>query len=289
MDHRRLKIGYYPGCTARSTSSEYDESVRRTAECLGVELVEIDRWTCCGAASVAVVSQTLPLLLPSRNLALAEKVGCGMATPCPACFMRHRRAQVELDRDPARKREIAKSIGMELNGSLPVRHILDVLRHDVGLEAIRGRVQKPLRGLRVVSYYGCYLVRPVELAQPDDAEDPRSIDDFMAALGAEVMPWSGKVTCCGAGMTAAAPEIVELLVRRLVRDAVAAGGRAIVTACPMCHLNLDTCQENGARPGVPVFHFSELAALAFGENEVAKWLRRHLVDPFPLLSELGLP
>lgn len=282
-----MKLAYYPGCSARSTSSEYDESVREVAQHLGVELAEIQGWTCCGATSAPVVARELALALPARNLALARRTALEMVTSCPACFIRHRRAHKGLERDVRQRRAIEDLIGMELATMAPVRHILDVLHRDVGLDKLRERVQKRLEGLRVVAYYGCYLARPVE-ATPDHPDDPTAMDEVVRALGAEVLPWQGKMACCGASLSVSAPDLVRILVGKVVGAAAAVGAQAIVTACGMCQLNLDMHQPNGAGSPLPIFYFSELAGLAFQSPNAPKWFRKHVVDPCPLLRALHL-
>jgi len=284
-----MKFAYYPGCTATSTSIEYDESVRETSQYLGINLEEIPDWTCCGASSGHVISHELALALPSRNLALANRMSLGMVTPCPACSVRHKTAEYELKKDPALKTRIEEDIGMNLELSQKPKHILEVLYYDVGTDAIKEKVQKPLEGLKVVTYYGCYLVRPPEITRFDDPENPTIMDKIMEALGVEVIDWSYKVDCCGGSLSIATPEIVEKLSGKIVNAASEAGADAIVTACGICQLNLDMRQpkDSGSQP-MPVFYFSELSALAFGSTNVKEWLAKHFVDPSGLLERLEL-
>lgn len=284
-----MKFAYYPGCTAKSTSVEYDESVRETAQYLDVDLSEIPDWSCCGASSVHVINHELALALPSRNLALTEKMSLDLVTPCPACSLRHKVAEHELRTNLDLKVRIEADIGMELKLSRNTKHILEVLYHDVGIDFIEKKVQKSLTGLKVVIYYGCYLVRPPEITKFDDPENPVIMDKIMGALGVEVIDWSYKVDCCGGGLSLAAPEIVRKLVEKLAIAASDAGAEAIVTACPMCQANLDMRQPgNEDSHPVPIFYFSELMALSFGSVRLKEWLGKHLVDPAGLLERLGL-
>jgi heterodisulfide reductase subunit B len=155
-----MRIAYYPGCTAASTSIEYDESVRKTSKCLGIDLEEIPEWTCCGASSGHIINRELSMALPSRNLALANRLSLPLVSPCPACSLRHKIAEHELKRNPELKTRIQEDIGMNLELPPKPKHFLEVLYRDVGIEAIKEKVRKSLRGLKVVTYYGCYLVRP---------------------------------------------------------------------------------------------------------------------------------
>ncbi|MFC1949905.1 CoB--CoM heterodisulfide reductase iron-sulfur subunit B family protein [Chloroflexota bacterium] len=284
-----MKFAYYPGCTATSTSIEYEESVRETAKYLGIELEEIPDWTCCGASSGHVINRELALALPSRNLALAERMSLGIAAPCPACSLRLKNAEYELKKDPALKTRIEEDIGMNLELSQKPKHILEVLYQDVGVDAIKEKVQKPLEGLKVVTYYGCYLVRPPEVTDFDDPENPMVMDEIMEALGAEVIDWSYKVDCCGGSLSIATPEIVEKLSGKIVNAASEAGADAIVAACGICQLNLDMRQpkDGGSQP-MPIFYFSELSALAFGSPNIKKWSAKHFVAPSGLLERLKL-
>ena len=282
-----MRFAYYPGCTAASTSVEYGESVKETCQQLGIDLQEIPEWTCCGASSGHVISRELSIALPGRNLALASRMSLPLVSPCPACSLRHKIARHELAQDPALKARIAEDIGMDLELFPKPKHILEVLR-DAGLEAIRSRVVKPLEGLRVVAYYGCYLVRPPEIAGFDDPENPTIMDQVMRALGAQALDWSYKIDCCGGGLSIVAPEVVRKLVGRIVLAASGVGADAIVTACGICQANLDMRQERGGGAALPVYYFSELSALAFGSSRVEAWLAKHRIDPSDLLRRRKL-
>lgn len=284
-----MKVAYYPGCTATSTSVEYDESSRETLKYLGVELEEIPDWTCCGASSAHVINKELALALPSRNLALVNKMSLGMVTPCPACALRHKTAEHELNKDPELKARVEKEIGMTLELPQRPRHILEVLGQDVGIDAITQKVQKPLKDLKVVAYYGCYLVRPPDITNFDNPENPTIMDKIMTALGAEVIDWSYKIDCCGGGLAIVNPDIVKKLSGKIINGASAVGADAIVTACGICQANLDMRQpKNGGSKPMPIFYFSELSALAFGSVNVKEWMAKHMVDPSDLLAGLKL-
>jgi heterodisulfide reductase subunit B len=284
-----MKFAYYPGCTSGSTSVEYEESVRETADALGIEFQEIPGWTCCGASSGHVIDHELSIALPGRNLALAEKMALPVAAPCPACSLRLKTAEYELARDSELKKKIEDDIGMHLELSRKSKHILEVLYHDVGIEAIKGKVVKPLEGLKVVTYYGCYLVRPPEVTAFDNPENPTVMDEIITALGAEVLDWSFKVDCCGGSLSIAVPEIVEKLSGKIIRGAREAGADLIVSACGICQLNLDMRQPKGAEDTkMPVLYFSELMSLAFGSDKMREWAPKHFADPSPVLTTLGL-
>ncbi len=284
-----MRFAYYPGCTATSTSIEYDESVRETSKCLGIDLEEIPEWTCCGASSGHIINRELAMALPSRNLMLANRMSLPVVSPCPACSLRLKIAEHELRGDPELKTRIQEDIGMKLELPPKPKHLLEVLYRDVGMDAIKEKVRKPLKGLKVVAYYGCYLVRPPEIAGFDDPENPTIMDEIMEALGAEVVDWSHKVDCCGGGLAIVAPEVVKKLSGKIAAAASSVEADAIVVACGICQANLDMRQpRNGDSRPLPILYFSELAALAFGNSNISQWLAKHLVDPSDLLKRLNL-
>jgi heterodisulfide reductase subunit B len=284
-----MKYAYYPGCTATSTAIEYEESVRETAGYLGIEFTEIPDWTCCGASSGHVINHELSLALPSRNLAIAEKMNMDVVAPCPGCLLRFKTAEYELGRDSALKSKIEEDIGSKLDLSHKSRHILEILYRDIGLENIREKVVRPLDGLKVAPYYGCVLVRPPEVTSFDDPENPTIMDEIIGALGAEIVDWSYKVDCCGGSLSIVVPEIVQKLSGKVIQGAREAGADMIVTACGICQLNLDMRQpkEPDTKP-IPTLYFSELMAHAFGSQNMKGWAEKHFVDPSFKLSELGL-
>ncbi|MBI4595497.1 MAG: CoB--CoM heterodisulfide reductase iron-sulfur subunit B family protein [Candidatus Tectomicrobia bacterium] len=280
-----MRFAYFPGCNAESTALEYNQSVKETFRCLGVELKEIPNWNCCGASSGHVVNQELALTLPGRNLALAEQMFLDMITPCPACYVRQKTAQEELKKNRDLKTKIEKNIGLPLKLTQKTKHVLEVLYHEIGTDLIRKKISKPLKGLKVVTYYGCYLVRPPEIADFDDGENPVSMDMIMNSLGAEVIDWSCKIDCCGASLSLTTGGIAKELVNKIVYNAHDLGAEAIVTACPLCESNLDIYQSN--TPPIPVLFFSELTALALGSLNGKKWFGKHMVNPSGLFERLG--
>jgi heterodisulfide reductase subunit B len=235
------------------------------------------------------MNRELAVALPSRNLALADRMSLAIVSPCPACSLRHKVAQYELKRDPELKARIEEDIGVSLGIPPKPKHILEVLYRDAGIDAIKAKVQKSLKGLKVVAYYGCFLVRPPEIAGFDDPENPTIMDEVMQTLGAEIIDWSHKIDCCGGGLSIVAPDIVRKLVGKIVDAASKVGADAIVTACGICQANLDMRQarKSGSHP-LPIFYFSELSALAFGTTHLKQWLAKHLVDPSELLNRLKL-
>ncbi|MBI5445589.1 MAG: CoB--CoM heterodisulfide reductase iron-sulfur subunit B family protein [Deltaproteobacteria bacterium] len=281
-----MKFSYYPGCSLHATGREYDESLKAVARAFGIDLFEVDDWSCCGASSAHMTNRNLSVALPARNLVAAEKAGRELMVPCAACFNRLRAAQHELAADAGLKGEVEAAVGGKYGGGPEVRNPIDIFAADVGLDRIRDVVKRPLAGLRPVAYYGCLLVRPREVCGFEDPENPVLLDRLMASLGAEAKPWSFKTDCCGGSFTISKTGAVVRLVDRLMRMAREAGANCVVTACPVCMANLDLRASESLR--LPVFYFTELMALALGLRGTDGWFAGHNVDPRPLLRAAHL-
>lgn len=295
-----MRYGFYPGCTLHSTGVEFGVSAGLVCRELGMELVEVADWNCCGASSAHSLDHRLFLALPVRNLVRAQEAGPDdLAVPCAACYSRLAAADLALREDKVFRAEMEGVLGFEYQGRVRPRSLLEIVVHDFSREELAGRVRRPLDGLKVVSYYGCLLIRPPwYTGQWDDPEHPQSMDYVLGLMGAEVRRWSYGVECCGGSLTLNRSDVVVQLVDRLVEGAREAGAEAVVTACPMCMANVDGRQKyrgggpllRKAKPGyepLPVFYFTELMALAYGQRMEGLW-GKHLVDPRPLLGRLGL-
>jgi heterodisulfide reductase subunit B2 len=282
-----MEFSYYPGCSLHATGKEYDESTRAVFESFGVRLVEIEGWVCCGASSAHSVSADLALNLPAINVALAQEASHGdLLAPCAACFNRTKAADYALRNDPARRKQIEEAVKFTFTGDVHVRNPLDVVINDIGLDAVASHVTRPLTGLKVVSYYGCLLVRPPHLMEFDDPENPTAMNRIVGTLGADVKDWSYATDCCGGSASLPRVDIATRLVSGLAQHAREAGAEAIVTACPLCQMNLEMRQAE--KPNVPIFYFTELMGLAFGLRDAHSWWSKHLIATAPVLSAAGL-
>ncbi|MBM4314219.1 MAG: heterodisulfide reductase subunit B [Deltaproteobacteria bacterium] len=281
-----MKVSYYPGCSLHGTAKEYDQSVRVVSRALGIELEEIEDWSCCGASSAHNTNFKLSVALPARDLIAAEKKPHDIMIPCAACFNRFKTTEHHLKHDQALKAEIEEIVGGSYQGSAAIRNPIDIIANTIGLDALKEKVVKKLTGLKPASYYGCLLLRPPEVCRFDDTENPVLLDHILSALGAEVSPWSFKTDCCGGSLTISKTEAVVTMVDRLMTMAREAGANCLVTACPVCTANLD--MRASRHLALPVFYFTELAALAMGQEGPEGWCRLHQTDPRPLLKELKL-
>jgi len=280
-----VQFAYYPGCSAHATAREYDESARAVAGVLGIELNELADWNCCGSSSAAHTNPRLSTALSLRNLVLAEESGADLATICAFCFNRLRSSKQAAQREPGLKQAVEEVVGGRYVGNATVRHLLDIIAHDVGSQALRNRVERPLEGLKAATYYGCLLVRPHDVTGFDDPEHPTSMDEVLRAVGAETVQWSYKTECCGGGLSITRRDLAGRLVNTLMDRAAQAGATCLVTACPLCFANLET---RANRRSLPVFYFTELLGLAFGINDARRWFGRHLISPTRLLRSLEL-
>jgi len=278
-------VAYYPGCSLHSTAAEFNVSAKAVCEALELELVEPQGWVCCGSSAAHRSDPEAAYELPLSNLALIEQSGFKEVTmPCAACFNRHKTAQYELQHEDQAAQSANKKKGYRYHGSLKVTTLVQAIHQHVGEGAVTEKVKKPLDGLRMVCYYGCLLTRPPQVTGAEHPENPIDMDDLMRSLGAEVLDWSFKTTCCGAAHSLTRPDIVLKLSRRLIEEARLAGADLIAVACPLCHTNLDARQfQMGLDTSLPVLYFTQLMALALGLPEKTAALHKNLVDPRPLL------
>jgi heterodisulfide reductase subunit B len=283
-----MSYGYFPGCSLHSTGVEYDESFRALARRLDIELQEISDWTCCGSSPAHVSSHLLSLALPVRNLLLAEKDGLSeVAVPCAACFARFKRALHEIEADPDLAEDVAYVVGDRLDGTARPVHPLETLSQRT--DELAALSDSSLQGLKVACYYGCLLVRPPEVMKFDEHEYPMSMDNVLRAVGIETVDWSSKTDCCGAAMALSETNIVLDLTHEILEEARAVGADAIAVACSLCHVNLDTRQGEveaaySTEYQIPVFYFTQLLGLALGLKPEELGLKRHFIDPMPVLA-----
>ncbi len=283
-----MKYAYFPGCSLKGLGKAYEESLLPVMERLGVELVELDDWNCCGATAYMSVDESKACILASRNLALAEKTGSrDLVTPCSACYLVLNKTKHYLKDSPEIRESVQRALdtaGLQYSGAMPVRHPLDILVNDVGLDVIREKVVRPLTGLKVAPYYGCQVVRPY--ATFDDAWNPTTMDRLLATLGAEVVPYPLKTKCCGGSLTGTLPDTGLRLTYILLKEAVRRGADVIATICPLCQFNLDAYHDQIARQWgpvpIPTVYFTQLMGLAFGLPESQLGLNRNFVRMKPL-------
>ena len=280
-----MRFSYFPGCTDHSTSLEYGLSTEAVFQTLGVELVEIQDWNCCGAAATHSINHLLSLCLPARNIAIAQSAQTGpLAVPCAGCFNMLKRAEHALRNDEGGRKEIEEIVGFTYQPSFEILALIDVIVNRIGLEKVQEKVKRPLNGMKPACYYGCALVRHPKVTQLDDPENPQYLDRLMKTLGAHPVEWSYKNDCCGADLALTYGDVVKKLVGRIVSMAKEAGAQCVVTSCGLCQANLEMRQEIG----LPVFYFTELMGISFDVEKRDRWWKKHMISPKELLQSLGL-
>ena len=288
-----MRFAYFPGCSLSSSGYDYDLSLKYVARALGIDLVEVRDWVCCGASSAHATSHLVSVALPVLNLSHAEKDGFEkLIAPCLACLSRFKAANVELEHDPKLRSEIHEVFDYKYQGKVKVYHPLEVFL-EMGLDKIREKIKTKLSGLKIACYYGCVLTRPPQIAQFDNVEDPQSMDSVVRILGAEPLEWSYKTECCGVSMTLTRSDIVLKLSNDILRAAKEAGANAIAVSCPLCQANLDGRQRQieetyNVRYQIPIIYITQLMGLAFGAFPKEVGIQKLITSPREALGSVGL-
>ncbi|MGP8071578.1 MAG: CoB--CoM heterodisulfide reductase iron-sulfur subunit B family protein [Thermoplasmata archaeon] len=291
-----MKLAYYPGCVAQGSGRELDMATRWVCRALGIELVDFPSFSCCGSGFMDEANEVLNVALNARNLAIAEKAGLDLLTVCSTCTGMLTLANLRLG-DPVVKARVAgalKPLGIEYRGSTQVKHLLRVLTEDVGLDAIRAKVVRPLGGLKVGAFYGCHLLRPADELHWESAEEPHAFEDLLTAIGATPVYYRGRVMCCGFPIQFVKPETGSRIAGRQIDDAKAHGADAMATPCPLCHTSLDAYQNQaeeavGHDLDMPIFHLPQVVGLAFGATPEELGLPRHIVSTEPAVAKIRPP
>ena len=285
-------IGYYPGCSLSSSAIEYGKSVKNIARAMDIELIEPKNWSCCGSSPAHATDPKAANVLPMSTVATIEQMGLDTVTsPCSACYSRLKHTEHSVSNNEKVSREVSDALGYEYKGSVKVQHLVDVIVDRVGLDQVSARVTNPLKGLKLACYYGCLITRPSAITGADNPEYPQKMDRLVKTLGAETVDWSRKTECCGGSLGISKTEVAVKMMARIMDDAKACGAEAIVTMCPICHLNLDSRQSAmgyNESEEIPIFQATQLMALAFGQGEDKAALSNNLTDPKPYLQEKGV-
>ncbi len=288
-----MKHAYYPGCSLMVSNKPYDASVRAVARKLGYEMAELVDWNCCGATAYMSVRELSAFVVSARNLALAEQLKFDdIITACSACYTTLNKTNHYLAENPRLRARVAAALdaaGLGYSGGIQVRHFLDVMVNDIGQEAIKAKVVRKLTGLKVAPYYGCQITRP--FATFDDPEQPTSMDLLLSWTGAEPVTFSLKTRCCGGMLMSTYPKVALDLVRALLAHATDAGAQLIVTACPLCQLNLEAYQSQvnsrfATNFALPIAYFTQVVGYALGFPTKELMLHKALVPTEPVFAGL---
>jgi len=269
----KKKYALFPGCLMPTEQYAYELSIRETLPLLGVELVDVEGFSCCGEPMKSV-NQLLTVYLSVRNLAIAEKHHLDVFAPCAMCHLALTECQHVLEKNPAMKERVNGMLAAEnltYTGKRQIVHTVDLLYDHVGIETIKQHVKKPLNGLKIAAHYGCHLLRPSEIGRPDDAEDPQKIEAILKALGAEPVQYPQKLDCCGAPLLANLPESALTKTGQKLQAIQEQGIQGMVDVCPWCHKMFDSRQTKAgetvaAKLEVPVVYLTQLLGLALGAS-----------------------
>lgn len=286
-----MKYSYFPGCAMEATGIEYAKSLAYVNNLIGVEFVEIEDWNCCGATAGHTTSHELGVALPARNLALAEQQQpeLPIAVPCASCYSRMKYA-LHAARN-GEKEMLTRLTEMPVEGSVEIVSLFEAYSTEVAVDAIRAAIKRPLSGLRVACYYGCLYSRPPKITGMERYEDPIEMDELVRLTGASCVDWAFKTECCGGGHHVDLPKECKPLLYRIFKNARASGAAALVTACPMCMMNLDMRQgavnmAYGEDFNMPVFFLTELLALSMGAGFKECGVATHFHPAKKLLQSL---
>ena len=286
----KIAYSYYPGCSLTSTNRAYDISTRNVARVLGLDMLEIEDWNCCGATAYTAIREKRSFVLSARNLALAEKTGRDLVTVCAGCYLALHKTNRYFSEDENLRRDIRAALqagGEDYTGGIRVRHFLDVVTRDLGEEVIKQHVVRKFEGLKVAPYYGCQITRP--FGEIDDPDFPTCMGRLMSWIGAEPLEFGMATKCCGGMLMTTQPEVGLELVGQILREAKRIGADCIATACPLCQIKLEAHQKKvrkklNAECDIPVLYFTKLMGIAMGLEPAQLALADNLTSPNPVLA-----
>jgi heterodisulfide reductase subunit B2 len=273
----RIDISYFPGCSLATTAKENNHSLIEVCRHMGYHLVELKDWNCCGSSSAHGIKTEIGFQLCCRNLSLVPKgqeIFSTLLVACPSCILHLKQAHLRLLSDPSARAGYEARWGRPVDSDLKIMHFFELMEKNNVLPDLT------LNGLKFVPYYGCMLARPPELRHEKNYQG--LMEKLLSAYGASPMTWNYASRCCGTFLSVARPDVVEPMVNQIVQNAMDSGAECLITACAMCHLNLEI--RCTLKKKIPIFHFSEILSLAFQIQPKTDWFARHLIDPAPLLK-----
>jgi heterodisulfide reductase subunit B len=259
------------GCAIPYRVSSFEISSRKVLDRLGVELVEMPEFNCCGLPLDPVSHETM-LIMAAKNLALAERQGLNILTLCPGCAGTLKKVNKILKADKALREEIntrLKEVNLEFKGTIEAKHLLQLLKEDVGIEKIKDSVVKPLTNLKVAEHNGCHILRPKEFISFDDPEDPQTLKMLIEATGATCLDYIDETECCGAPSVGVSDKVALALAKDKLSHVKQVDAQALITICPFCHIMYDTNELRieklfNETYGIPILHYPQLLGLAMG-------------------------
>lgn len=306
MENKRKELHYYPGCTLKDKTTNLDDSTRAAMEILGYELKEPENWTCCGAEFPLNQEKIVGLAAPARILRQVEMEGSDkVVTTCAFCFNVLKRTNEALLKDPLKHKRINAYLKddikidhetknkttdfPEYNGNVWVLHLMEFIKNEIGYDKIQSLIKRNLKGLKVVPYYGCRLLRPAGEVGIDIPDDPHIFEEFLENIGCTVIDFPFKQECCGSYLSVSMPEAASEASYNILRSAKLNGADALVLSCPLCYYNLDRRQDRIKKQfleftGMPILFFTQLLAWALGVEKEVLGLDQHFYDPSSVLG-----
>lgn len=285
-----MRYAFYPGCSALGTSPELYKSTMKVAKALDIQLDELTDASCCGTSALKNLDPPLANAINARTLAMAEQKGLDILTICGTCqgVLSHvnKRLTDNAEHFLAANRTISDS-GLQYSGTVKVKHLLWALIADYGVERLKEKLHRQLRGIKVAPFYGCHILRLSSDLGFDDPENPTSLETLIEAAGAQVVRYDGRIKCCGFPVILTDELAALTMTATNLLDAKRNGADFVVTPCPLCHINLDSYQRQaelhaGQEINLPVLHLSQMIGLALGMSEKELGINQHLV-PLPSL------
>ncbi len=289
-----MRYAFFPGCTLESAAGELMISTMKVAEALGIELIELKGWTCCGASHIQDVDDFLATSINARNIALGEKLGVTkIITVCNTCTLMLRTAKDKVDKDEKLRYKVnqgLRSSGLHYKGTAEVTHLLWAIIDDYGLDRLKKKVKRPLTGLKVANFYGCHIIMPPNIMGFENHRNPQSMEMVAEVLGAESVDFDQRLACCGFHSVFPAEKEVMNLTGKNCLSPKRSGADCLVTPCPLCQMQLDAYQPDAQKNFVeditmPVLHLPQLIGLALGLSPEELAIQRHVVDAIPMLRE----
>ena len=278
----RLKFSFFPGCSLKASGHENTMSLLKFCDSVNIELIELEDWNCCGSSSAHSIDHDAAKNLPMRNISLVPK-GIPLMIACPSCLIRIKSMYLKIKSDKALKQEYEELWGKPFDEDLEIVHFFEIINR-IRLEDYIDQPKDKLKNLKVAPYYGCMLSMPPDLRFEKNYYG--IMEQTLKKLGADPISFGYGSRCCGTYLSVAKPQVAQKVVNEIISKAMEAGAECLVTACAMCHLNLEIrCSLENP---IPILHFSELLSMALGAQDQTKWFPRHIVDPVPLLKKRGL-
>jgi len=288
-----LKYLLFLGCAIPYRVSSYEISTRKVFEKLGIQLFEMPEFNCCGLP-LDPIDHNMMLLLAAKNLCIAEQQNMNIVALCPGCAGTLRKVNKMLKKDKEMRNHVnayLKDLGLEFKGTIEVKHLIQALTEDYGLEKLKNAVKKPLTGLKVAKHLGCHVMRPAKQVEVGDPENPEIFKNLIEVTGAMCLDYLDETQCCGAPIAGVNDKIPLQLSGTKLLHIKAVGAQALITVCPFCHMMFDTNQMRIEKLfnetfGIPVIHYTQLLGLALGIEPDELAFKELRVDPSKILSQL---